>query len=311
MQTALGRHLRIELAQRTGCRISGICKGLFARFELTAVECFEVVAVHDDFAAHFKHLGDAFGIEAQRNRANRADIGRHVFADGAVAAGRGRNEHALFIAQIRRKPVKLEFAVVHDRLVRFLETEVAANAFIECGGPGSAEVRFRVNREHRQRMPDLAKTRLDGPAHAKRRRSGRLQSRVPTLELDEFVEEPVVLAVGHARRIEHVVLVAVALKECLQFAHARGRAIARKGFGGLSAEKIVVVKKTGHGGGLLFDRFLLAHTSKAAVSAAACGKRFRCKDCRGTSSVGGGAQRSRPIYASHAQKRQLRKEKKA
>jgi hypothetical protein len=40
-----------------------------------------------ELAAHFQHLGPAFAAQAQRDRADRAQVGGHVLAGAAVAAG--------------------------------------------------------------------------------------------------------------------------------------------------------------------------------------------------------------------------------
>lgn len=69
--------------------------------------------MHDAFAANFQNIGH-FAVEPQRNGADRADIGRHVFALNAVAASGGFRQDAFFVTQIGGEPVKLQFAVVFD-----------------------------------------------------------------------------------------------------------------------------------------------------------------------------------------------------
>ena len=49
--------------------------------------------MHDAFAANFQNIGH-FAVEPQRNGADRADIGRHVFALNAVAASGGFRQDA-------------------------------------------------------------------------------------------------------------------------------------------------------------------------------------------------------------------------
>ena len=69
--------------------------------------------MHDAFAANFQNIGH-FAVETKRNGADRADIGRHVFALNAVAASGGFCQDAFFITQIGRQTVELQFAVVFD-----------------------------------------------------------------------------------------------------------------------------------------------------------------------------------------------------
>ena len=69
--------------------------------------------MHDAFASNFQNIGH-FAVEPQRNGADRADIGRHVFALNAVAASGGFCQDAFFITQIGGEPVELQFAVVFD-----------------------------------------------------------------------------------------------------------------------------------------------------------------------------------------------------
>jgi hypothetical protein len=76
----------------------------------------EVLLEHQDFAAHFQHRGDvaAVAVQAQRNHAHGADIGRDVLAGVAVAARGGLHEHAVLVAQAHRQAVEFQFGRVGD-----------------------------------------------------------------------------------------------------------------------------------------------------------------------------------------------------
>ena len=109
----LSRYARVQLAQRSGSGVARVGKRFFAGCFLSGIEGQKVGLMHDAFAANFQNIGH-FAVETKRNGADRADIGRHVFALNAVAASGGFCQDAFFITQIGRETVELQFAVVFD-----------------------------------------------------------------------------------------------------------------------------------------------------------------------------------------------------
>ena len=88
MKGALSRYARVKLAQRPSSGVARVGKRFFAGCFLSDIEGQKVGLMHDAFAANFQNIGH-FAVETKRNGADRADIGRHVFALNAVAASGG------------------------------------------------------------------------------------------------------------------------------------------------------------------------------------------------------------------------------
>ena len=85
----------ILLAQRTGSRIARIFKGRCALQLLLCTQLLERAMRHIYLTAHFQKFRcilQLFG-----NAANGADIGGHVLAHHAIAAGRGTNQLTVFV----------------------------------------------------------------------------------------------------------------------------------------------------------------------------------------------------------------------
>ena len=226
MKRPPGGNAAVELPERPGSGVSRIGEELFAFRFLAGVERLEVLLMHDAFAADFKHLR-IFPGELQRNRADRADVFRHVLAHGAVAAGGCRNEDARFVAQRERQSIELQFAVVFNGRIGFRETQIMTNAFVKGFCAFARKVRFRMNREHRNLVGNLAEALTHGAAHAKGRRRWALQLREARFEGFELIPGAVVLRIRHARRIEHVVLVAPAFNLRFELRHAFARFFGR------------------------------------------------------------------------------------
>ena len=138
---------------------------------------------------------------------------RHVLAGLAVAARRGLHQHAALVAQVDRQAVELELGAYSTGGIVRAELQLAPHARVErlravrprcrsrCGSTASAP-----------RGAPARSSRARRAAHALRRRIRRAQLGVLRFERLQLAEQPVVLGVGHRRRVEHVVVVVVALE---------------------------------------------------------------------------------------------------
>ena len=110
VQPPLGRDPRVLLAQRAGCRVARVGeRGLPCRDE-AGVQGGEVLQSHEHLAAHFHDGGDVRPGKLDRDRLDGPDIGRHVLADGAVAAGGGADQPPVPVDQVEGESVDLQLA---------------------------------------------------------------------------------------------------------------------------------------------------------------------------------------------------------
>ena len=208
-QLAVVRDGGVELPNRAGCGVARVHEQLFVLLPLgdllalAFVELLELVAAHVDLAAHLQHRRRTF--ELQGNLPDGADARSHVFADFAVAARGGLNQTPVFIAQVHRQTVELQFADVdHGRRVG-CQGEFLSNARIESDRAGCGDVGFGADRQHRHLVAHLGEAFECLAADALRGRIRRAQLGIRFFEFLKAPEQPVVLGVGQQRRIEHVI----------------------------------------------------------------------------------------------------------
>ena len=140
-------------------------------------------------------------MQAQRDAGNGADIGRHVFARGAVAA-RGRlHEQAVFIAQVDGQAIEFHFGSVVD----FCTVKVQAFAYAAVEVDDIVIGKTIVQRQHRHRVRDLLELRQGRRAHAQGGRIRRPEFRMSRFQRLQFDKQLVVLGVGNGGIVEHVV----------------------------------------------------------------------------------------------------------
>ena len=163
---------------------------------------------HQHFAAHFKIQRDAgflqpFFRDGKRNGADGADVERHVFADGAVAASDAANQFAVLVAQGQRHAVELQFAYVIDVFppAQFVYPPLPVAQFVFAVGV--------IQREHGRRMLRLHETFAGFAADALGGRIGRDQLGMLGLELFQLVHELIEFSVRDFRIVEHVVAIFV------------------------------------------------------------------------------------------------------
>ena len=185
------------------------------------VERREGASRHEDLAAHLERRPGRVLLEAEGDGADRAQVGGDVLAGRAVAARRPAYEATLLVAQADGEPVDLQLADVRDRTVLRSQAETAPDARVELaqlvGAEGVAEA------EHGRLVPHRREAALDRGPHALGRRVRRHELGMGGLELVELLEEEVVLAVAHRRRVEHVVAVVCVVEKDAQLGDPGGR----------------------------------------------------------------------------------------
>ena len=200
VQPAGGGHLRVELAHGACRRVAGIGKQGLAPCLPLGIELTEDGLGHIDLAPDNEARGGVFN--AQRQRAHRAQILRHVLPYKAVTPGGAADKYAVFIFQRHGQPVDLR---LHRIAVGLNEQGIHALA-------EGVELIERENvRQALQRdlMLHLLKLAQGLPAHPLGGGIGRDKLGVLLLQLLEPLHEHVKFIVGNDRRILHIVKTAV------------------------------------------------------------------------------------------------------
>ena len=109
IQVALRCHGGFQLPERTSRRVARIGEDFVAIGFLLFIQLQKVIPGHEYFPAHlqiFRDDGRLFrNRDAQRDTRHGPQIGRHIFADIAVPAGRTARKQALLIFEGNRKPI--------------------------------------------------------------------------------------------------------------------------------------------------------------------------------------------------------------
>ena len=201
-----GGERRVELADRAGGRVARVGEGRLAGLGAALVQRFEVGDRQVDLAAHFDQLGRV--LDAQRDRADRAQVAGHVLADPPVAAGRAAGQHAVLVGQGDRQAVDLRLGRVAELGAVDVEPlEVVAHPRLP--GAQLLLVAGVGQREHLLGVLDLLEAVERRRADALGGRVGRAQLRVLGLDVAQLVEQRVVLVVADQRVVEDVVPVVV------------------------------------------------------------------------------------------------------
>ena len=208
-QRACGGELRVELADRAGGGVARVGVGGLPRGSAFLVQLCECRERQVDLAAHLEQRRRVF--HAQRYRADRAQVLRHLLAHLAVAAGGSAHQDPVLVDERDREPVDLglgdEADVAHlDSLAR--QIALAAHhpgcELLLVAGVGQ--------RQHRLQVTDLVELveRLAPDSLGGRVRGEQLG--VLRLEIAQLVQQSVVLDVRDLGVVEDVVAVAVVLE---------------------------------------------------------------------------------------------------
>ena len=158
---ALGGLGRVFLAQGSGGRIARVDESLFPGLDAGLVEGSEVGDREVNLAAHLDARGDGAG-QGLWDRGDRARVGGDVFADVAVASGRGAHEAAVLVEEVDGEAVDLH-------LGRHLEVGDAGGLGHAGLPPGELlEGEHVVEGHHLSEVAHLGESGVDAAAHAHR-----------------------------------------------------------------------------------------------------------------------------------------------
>ena len=158
------------------------------------------------------HLERPLVRNGEREAVQRKRLRGDVLPLDAVAARCRTHKDAVFVREAHREPVELVFDGVSGRDIRRLFDArkeggefVLGHRLVEAEKPRDVSVPFKA---------------LDGlAAHPPRGGIGQHDARRP-LELEQFIVEPVVLAVLHRGRVQHIVLICPSVEDPDEFLHA-------------------------------------------------------------------------------------------
>ncbi len=226
-QRPFRRQRRVELANRARRGVARVGEGRFLGCGAAFVERFEGGDRQVDLAADFDQLrrvGDS-----QRNRADRAQVLRHVLADATVAAGGAADQDAVLVGERDRQPVDLRLG----RVAELRRGDIEALQVVgEPVLPGAQLLLIAgiAEREHLLDVFDLLEPLQRRRPHPLGRRVRRAQLGVGRLDRAQLVEQRVVGVVADLGFVEDVVEPVVALELasqlggplCIGLAHAAG-----------------------------------------------------------------------------------------
>ena len=225
LQVSMGRDLGVLLAQAAGGGVARVREGLAAGVVGVLVQAHEAVLGHVDLAADLDGLPEAgvgdLGEALRRERVGDVldgeDVGGHVLARGAVAAGRRADELGVFVGERDAEAVDLELAGVGDGpFGRRAEGLVGAREpLVELG-----EVHRVVDGVHALGMANRLELLRDVAADALRVRVGAHELGVRCLEGEELLEQTVELGVRDLRPIERVIAVGIGVEQPVELRRA-------------------------------------------------------------------------------------------
>ncbi len=143
---------RIQLPQAACGTITGIDQRFFTAFPGKDVERLKIPLRHVDLPSNLEQPGHSVGVQQQRHRADRANVGRDVFPGFSIATGRRENQPSRFVAQRDGYPVYFRLTGELERLFGLQSGKAAGQPVVQFL-PGGA----LVQRQHRQLVSDLGK----------------------------------------------------------------------------------------------------------------------------------------------------------
>ena len=221
-QGAVGGQLGVQLADSARRGVARVHEGRQPGLGTPFVEGCEVRQRHVDLAADLQQRRRIVGVQAKRDRADRAQVVGDVLTDLAVAASGAALEHPVAVDQRDRQPVDLRLGdELEVRVLDPLAGQVVSHPLdprLQLLG------RARVGqRQHRLGVADLDQVRDRLAADPLRGRVRRDQLGMLGLDRPQLVQQRVVDVVADLRIVEHVVPVAVVLELLAQLVGARRR----------------------------------------------------------------------------------------
>ncbi len=220
-----GGDSRIELTDGAGGGVARVGEGRLAGGRARLVQAREAGQRQVDLAAHLDHgrhrLVTIKPAQTQGHGVDGAQVGGHVFADHAVAAGGAALEDPVAIDQRDGETVDLGFGDVAQgglaEPVRLEQTAVATvpgQQLVFVAGVGQ--------RKHGLQVTPLRELLERLPADPLGRRVERAQLGIGVLELLQLVQQQVVVGVADLGLVEDIVEVAVAFDLAAQLGGAAG-----------------------------------------------------------------------------------------
>ncbi len=216
-----GGDARVLLPQRSGGRVARVHEHAQPGLEALRVEPLEGRERQVDLSAHLDQRRRRRAAQALRQGLDRAQIGRDVLADRAVAARRAAGQRAVLVDERDREPVDLGLRDVGDVVVEPLLGQQPARSRIP-GGQRLVIARVR-EREHGHEVLDRREPLGRPRADALRRRVRGAQLGMPRLELEQLAVERVVLGIRDLRLVQLVIEPQVPRELVTQPGRALGR----------------------------------------------------------------------------------------
>ncbi|MCY1518671.1 hypothetical protein D9M68_533940 [compost metagenome] len=225
LQRPAGGDPGVKLAQAAGSGIARVGEGLATAFRLARIELVKTGLGHEDLATHLQQCWPAFALQPERHVADGAHIGADVLANAAVTAGGATHQLTVLVQQADRQAIQLGLAAVlhlgaSAEQVAASQAQSASNAAIE--GTQVLLLEGVAQAEHGHLMAHLAERAEGLAAYPLGRRVGGHQLRMLGLQGLQLAEQAVVLGVGHAGLVQHVVAVVVRIQLGTQFEDAFG-----------------------------------------------------------------------------------------
>ena len=201
------------MPQRPGRCIPRISEPRFARFLALLVDLFENLARQIGFATHFYLACDFLGsfTQFQRDAANGADVRRHIFAAGSVAARDAAHKHSVFVMNRKREAV--DFQLGH--ILNWLLAGKFATPCIK--GAQLVDVVAVIKRQHGPAMNEFRKAFSRAATDTLRGAVRSNQLRVFHFQLAKLFDELVVFLIRNLRIVFEVIEVFVAANLVAQF----------------------------------------------------------------------------------------------
>ena len=197
IQSPLGGNLRVQLPQRTGGGISGVCEEGLPLLFLPGVELFETLLGHihltpDDQPGRGIFQGHGDGTDGFQ-------ILCHILTHIAVATGGTPEKLAVDILQRHGKSVDLRF---HGELRRGFRRQGFLQEFIQF-----LQRKHILQAHQRHGMGVFFKGAYGGTAYPLGGRIGLQQFRVGLFQILQFPKEPVIFKIRHLGIIQHIIAV--------------------------------------------------------------------------------------------------------
>ena len=126
------------------------------------------------------------------------------------------------IAQADGQAVEFQLDGVVDGRIQWQQIQLAAHAGVKRLGAGGGDVGFGADRQHRYGVHHRGKFSQRFAAHALSRRIIAAQLGMGGFQRLQLTKQPVVLGIGHAGCVQHVIFAAVLKKQRAQLGCARG-----------------------------------------------------------------------------------------